>query len=352
MGWGGEVNPRFLKWLRSLIGMIVTLMALGAYVRTMKAGLACPDWPLCFGKVIPDFHFGVWLEFIHRVDAALVALVFFGCCLYALRAKAVPRATRRAAVVGLVLLLVQILMGGLTVLWLVRHVVVTTHLMLATFFLCSVLWMINTVDPRIEFPERPVMKTPFGFRLAVVILPLAILFQIFLGGLVASTYSGSVCVDWPLCNGQWVPTWQGAIGLQVMHRFLAYALAAGILVLWLVLRSNSRRNQPWATKQLVRLSRLGVLVVFAQLVVGVANLLLYIPPALTVVHQSVAMILLGVSLRLFFVARAIATEKKERSERTPERTSERPSKKVVDGLPGGTLKASSECRAEPRAPLV
>ncbi|MEY4717861.1 MAG: hypothetical protein RL563_479 [Pseudomonadota bacterium] len=301
------VSPRFIRALKNLLWMIITLMALGAFVRTMKAGLACPDWPLCFGKIIPDWHFGVWLEFLHRADAGLVALVFFGCFIYAMKSPAVPKVTKRAAVIGLILLLTQILMGGLTVLWLVKKYVVTAHLMLATGFFVSVLWMLWTAQPELVNSSA---RVPVGVRVAVWTLNTMVLGQIFLGGLVASTYSGSVCVDWPLCNGEWVPTWSGAIGLQIVHRFTAYALALGVIGLAVFIEAAHRKSRhsqlaaPWMNSHLLKVSRLSAAIVVLQVVVGVANLMLFIPAWLTVLHQSLAVLLFAVMLRLMFISRS------------------------------------------------
>ena len=52
------------------------LIVLGAGVRAFEAGLACPDWPLCFGEVIPEMNLEVGFEFSHRVLAGCISLVF------------------------------------------------------------------------------------------------------------------------------------------------------------------------------------------------------------------------------------------------------------------------------------
>lgn len=290
-------NPKLQITLRILLVMIIGLMALGAGVRAMNAGLSCPDWPLCFGKVIPDFHVGVWFEFVHRAYAGLVALVFLTCAGYVLFSP-FPKSTKRAAVAGLVFLFLQIGAGALTVLWLVKWVAVTSHLMLATLFFLSVLAMIFSLQPAAP-PAREL--APRGLLWISGLLSIAVLMQILLGGIVASTYAGSVCVDWPLCAGQWVPTWSGPIGHQIMHRFLAYGLAIGFLALGITLQV--KRSEAWMSPRLRRTGWLAVVIVFLQVVIGVANLVLYIPPALTVVHQSVAIVLLATSLRLFIFLR-------------------------------------------------
>ena len=296
-----HTNRRLAIVLNVLLVMILTLMALGAGVRTMNAGLSCPDWPLCFGKVIPDFHPGVYFEFIHRAYAGLVGLVFFGCCLRIVFSKGLPASARIASVFGLVVLVAQVVMGALTVLKTIGPLYVTSHLMLATLFFCSVLWMRFAIRPQVE---RAPAQPPWWIYSHSLITSAAVLFQILLGGLVASTYAGMVCVDWPLCNGQWIPTLKGPIGLQIIHRFFAYGLAVGIPLFAFVAHRNRRAS--WMTKQLLGLSLASAGIVLLQVVIGISNLLLFIPPWLTVIHQSVALILLAVSLRMYFVARQMA----------------------------------------------
>ena len=133
--------------------------------------------------------------------------------------------------------------------------------------------------------------------------PLLVFAQLVIGGFVASTYAGSVCVDWPLCNGQWVPTLSGSIGLQIIHRFMAYALAIGIITFAVLLQKMHVRH--WVTPQFLRLTRYAAFVVCLQVVVGILNLVNYIPAWLTVIHQSLAIILLAVTVRLYFVVKRI-----------------------------------------------
>ncbi len=306
---------RFRTFLIVLAVMIVGLMALGAGVRTMNAGLACPDWPLCFGKVIPDFHVAVWFEFVHRAYAGIVAIVYAVALVIALRSKEVPRSTKIAAYFGLAVLVAQIVMGGLTVLMLVKAVVVTMHLLLATLFLGCVLWMLFGVNHTLKGrtvvenlaaamtePSPDADDTAQSFRWLSLFLPAAVFLQIAIGGLVASTYAGKVCVDWPLCNGQWVPTLSGPMGLQVIHRFYAYGLV--VLFLGGAIYAFSARKS--LEKKYIQLFYAGGAVVILQTIVGVMNLLFFIPPQLAVLHQTLAMVLLAISLKLSFELRRTA----------------------------------------------
>ena len=313
---------KYRGFLALLAIVIVGLMALGAGVRTMNAGLSCPDWPLCFGKVIPDFHVGVWFEFVHRAYAGLVALLFLAALIIAFRSKEVPQRAKTAAKWGLGFLSLQILMGGLTVLLLVKAVVVTTHLLLATLFLSCVVWMLLAVHAELRAPKYEAVpeakheeRRHLGCATLIKALPFLVFIQIAIGGLVASTYAGSVCVDWPLCNGQWVPTWKGAIGLQIIHRFVAYGWV--LLFLALSIAAFLQRSKLAASTR--RFFYAGGVIVSLQTVVGILNLVFFIPAHLTVLHQTLAMALLCVSLKLAFDAHheTAATTSSERLTAAP-----------------------------------
>ncbi len=290
--------PRFKLALKFLLGMIIVLMALGASVRIMGAGLACPDWPLCFGKVIPDFHPGVWFEFVHRADAGLVAIDFLFCAIFAFKTANMPKGVKWGAFLGCLFLPAIIAMGAITVLHQVREVAVTAHLLLATSLFASVYWMFISLSNKVQ---RPLEMFPAPLELFAWIAPIAVFMQIAIGGLVASTFAGSVCLDWPLCNGQWVPTLSGPIGLQVVHRFMAYALAAGIFLTGLIIQLKSTTH--WVTPQLLRVARFMMFVVFMQILLGVLNLKFMIPPYLAVPHQTIALLLFATTLHLYFVVR-------------------------------------------------
>ena len=309
---------KFRTYLVVLAVMIIGLMALGAGVRTMNAGLSCPDWPLCFGQVIPDFHPAVWFEFVHRAYAGIVAIAYAAAIVIAFRSKSVPASVKTAAKFGLGFLVLQIVMGGLTVLMLVKAVIVTSHLLLATLFLSCVLWMLFGVHRAIGLPRetdislagaRALNAAQINSDLLVrnlswlsIFLPVLVFIQIAIGGFVASTYAGMICVDWPYCNGQWVPTLKGPMGLQIIHRFYAYGLV--LLFVWLAIYAYTKRNI--LPKNLLRFFYAGGVVVLLQTLVGVLNLVFFIPPHITVLHQTLAMMLLAVSLKVSFELRASA----------------------------------------------
>ena len=56
---------------------LIALVVIGGATRVMEAGLACPDWPLCYGSFFPgrQMNLQVFLEWFHRLDAFLVGIV-------------------------------------------------------------------------------------------------------------------------------------------------------------------------------------------------------------------------------------------------------------------------------------
>lgn len=111
--------------------MVYTLMIIGAFVRASGFGLACPDWPTCHGKIIPEFTAPVIAEYTHRMVAALSTLLVLTTMVLAIRRH---RKTKVAlfATLSFGLIIAQVLLGMLTVLSGLNPILGTAHLALAT----------------------------------------------------------------------------------------------------------------------------------------------------------------------------------------------------------------------------
>jgi cytochrome c oxidase assembly protein subunit 15 len=234
-----KVPPWFMAMLGSLAVEIFLLVVLGGSVRIHNAGLACPDWPLCFGDVIPDYHPQVYLEFLHRAFAGLVAIVT-GILMFRLLPTRAPVGLKRLIFSAALLVLVQAFFGGLTVLHRLEAWVVTTHLGLGTGFFAVILMFYLRMKEPAPAGLSPKMRQWSVFVCASVFV------QILLGGLVASNYAALVCTDFPTCHGQWFPTFQGIIGLHMIHRYGAYILFAIILANFIVMLNSKQPKR--ATK--------------------------------------------------------------------------------------------------------
>ncbi|BBA36501.1 cytochrome oxidase assembly family protein/cell division protein FtsY [Methylocaldum marinum] len=292
------------------------VMAMGAYVRISGAGLGCPDWPGCYGKMIveqpetaealrqaPFDAAKAWKEMIHRylagglgVSVLVLAGLVFRVRENRGRAIALTYATL-ALVVG------QALLGMWTVKFRVMPVIVTAHLLAGVLTLALLYWLFFTVRPQ----TPPVGDAPWLRRFSALAL-LLLFAQIFLGGWTSSNYAALSCPDFPTCMGAYWPDadyaegfrlWRGIgpdyqrgvlppdarVAIHWAHRIGAVAVFLVLSVLAFAITSN---------RKVPRLSKPGVLLSFlllAEISLGIATVLLRLPLAAAVAHHAVAALL-------------------------------------------------------------
>jgi cytochrome c oxidase assembly protein subunit 15 len=269
-------------------GLTYALIVLGALVRANHAGLACPDWPLCFGQVVPEFNMRIAFEWGHRVMAGSIGLAFMTLSLFALRDAGLRPHMRLLLGVTFLLFGTQVVLGGLTVLKLLASWTVTSHLIvgnavaLGLAFSAARLFELSA-DAHSE--PRPI--TP-AMRWLVTCCAGMLLLQMVLGGLVSSNYAGLLCDEWPTCeNGIWVPSLAGGQGLHLLHRFNAYGLAFALFGLFLASRIDpAEAGGPMRRRVAITLG-----LALLQIAVGVADVLMRLAAEITGLHTGVAALL-------------------------------------------------------------
>lgn len=252
------------------------LMAVGSATRVMNAGLACPDWPLCYGVLIPQqqMNFQVFLEWFHRLAASSMGL--FAIVLVALTwwsRRVVPGWLPWASLLSLGLIVFQGILGGLTVTELLRFDIVTAHLATALLFFVTllVIWLCL-------LPYRgtgSVGKLPWVGLTAAVLVYL----QSILGALVGSQWALHQCLGMSqLCT--------------VMNSHILGVFPATIATLVLV---GLAWRTPALHPTLRKLAYSAGVLVLVQIGLGIATfrLRLQVEP-LTVSHQAIGAVLLGV----------------------------------------------------------
>lgn len=274
-----------------LAGVTYVLIVLGALVRAHGAGLSCPDWPLCFGQVIPQFNFKIAFEWGHRLLAGSVGLFYLALGITTLRLPELGRRMRVGLLVAGLLLAVQIVLGGLTVLELLASWTVTSHLVTGNAFALALVLLGRRLK-RLSAagPDAPAAEP--GQRRMTSLAGLLLAIQIVLGGLVSSNYAGLVCPDWPTCmNGEFFPTWAGIQGLHLFHRSVGYCVVLAIAAAAWLARSHPGSRRWLSAAALIALAQVGV---------GIANVLLRLPVEITAAHSALAAGLVccvGVSVR-------------------------------------------------------
>lgn len=124
--------------LATAVGVYI-LIVLGGIVSSTGSGLACPDWPLCQGQVIPTFTVSVVIELTHRVWTIVVTILVIATMLFAWRKYRWPSRITALSTLTFALLLGQIVLGMITVDTRTLPIAVTSHLALATLVFASAL---------------------------------------------------------------------------------------------------------------------------------------------------------------------------------------------------------------------
>ena len=296
-----------------LVAAVVGLMVLGALVRAHGAGLACPDWPLCFGEFVPAMDVKVAFEWSHRLIAGGVGIVFLVLAGLTARRPELFVRVRGLLLAAAIFLAIQVLLGALTVWQLLAVWTVTAHLVTANLFALALL-LVTLRLRRIARGDPPGLPGSSGSsassassaslaspaaRTWLWIAALLLAAQIVLGGLVSSSFAGMACPEWPAClNGEWFPAIGGNVALHLLHRTNGYLVLAVLLGAVLATRGQPGIAGP---------ARAALALALAQVLVGVANVLLALPVEITGLHSALAAALvlsLGVGLSAAHAGRA------------------------------------------------
>ncbi|WP_312113817.1 COX15/CtaA family protein [Brevibacillus reuszeri] len=129
----GSVSSGFRKWVWGVTIYAYGVVYLGAYVRHTGSSMACSDWPLCDGKLIPELSGHVGIQFVHRLGALILAILLLGTMIYAIRHfKQTRRDLYGASIASFVLVMAQVFSGGFVVLFKLHLYATLLHSMIIT----------------------------------------------------------------------------------------------------------------------------------------------------------------------------------------------------------------------------
>ena len=337
-------NNSLARWMRrlALAGALLAfaVVVLGAHVRLSAAGLGCPDWPGCYGHLTPRAALAgaapgavgaaapdagkAWREMTHRYAAGTLVLLIVAITALALAARRQRLVSVPFALTLLATVIVQAILGMLTVTWQLQPLIVTAHLVFGLTTLGMLWWLALSV------PSSSWGATSLGgagrsllggaayiasaHHLALLGVG-ALALQIALGGWTSSNYAAIACPDFPTCQGAWWPhgdfrdafvLWHSAnvdyeggllptaarVAIHLTHR-LGAVIATAALALAAVYTLRQRglshaRLRAWAV--------LGALTL--QLLIGVWMVLEGFPLWLATAHTAGAALLLLAALAL------------------------------------------------------
>lgn len=339
-----------IAWARrlALAGFLLcfVVVVLGAYVRLTAAGLGCPDWPGCYGHLTPTgaaqnvaaqaaypntpLHVGkAWREMIHRYAASTLGLIIVVITALAIATRRQRAVSLPLAAGLLITVVIQGMLGMLTVTWQLKPLIVTLHLVFGLTTLSLLCWLFLSLRATARggirfagassnvsaYPDRA--GPPHRAMLAALV---ALVLQIALGGWTSSNYAAVACPDFPKCQNSWIPEtdyenafvlWRGLgvnyeggvlqhparVAIHYTHRL--GAIVATLALLYAAI-ATLRRKIPSGTR-LAAYTVLGALAL--QLFIGASMVLKGFPLALATAHNAGAALLLVAAVALYRLLR-------------------------------------------------
>ncbi|MDE2370973.1 MAG: COX15/CtaA family protein [Burkholderiales bacterium] len=330
---GADRRVRLAALTALTLFLTFDLVVFGAFTRLSDSGLGCPDWPGCYAQASPigaraDIHEAqtalpsgpvtwskAWIEMIHRYLAATVGLLIVVTVVATWLERRHTPISPWWPTATLVWVVVQGLFGKYTVTLKLYPAIVTLHL------LGGLVLLVLLARQREAYRPRP-LALPAALR-AGVAMALALLWvQIALGGWVSTNYAVLACSGFPLCNGSvWPPadfsagftllrglgvdaaggplSLDALVAIHLAHRGFAVVAAMALAGLaWALLRRGDAATRRWG--------RLLALLLAAQLITGLSNVVLDWPLPAALIHTAgaAALVLLLTLLWLRSGARA------------------------------------------------
>ena len=277
----------------------IILIAIGATVRTTGSGLGCPDWPLCHGRPLPPLERTAIIEWSHRTAAAIVGLLIVVQSAWALIARRQDALLAMLAVLSLPLLMVQALLGAVTVRLELPPEIVAVHLTTAFALLAVLTVMAACADlgpgrtPIVSRERRAFARVALWVTIGTAIVMLV-------GAYTVATGAGSGCTTWPSCREAQIPFFGGE-RLQHIHWLHRVTVAAGAaLIAWLFLHVRDMRDRG---PMLRRGGHALVGLYGVQVVVGGLNILTGFSGGVRVAHLALASAIWVVMILIAYAGR-------------------------------------------------
>jgi heme A synthase len=268
----------------------LALIVFGGIVRITGSGMGCgDDWPRCNGEWIPAFTLETLIEYTHRLLAAGIGIVVLAVFAYAFMHRrrpgvAGPGGSLRPLAIGGALLLVQIVLGAITVRLELPTAVTVAHFITALLFMGTLIVAAVRAGvlgrPRQASIGAGASRQAWRMAAAAAVLGLVV---VSFGALTANTPAApQACRGFPLCNGQWIPPASvPPAHVHWTHRVIAF------LLFFHVLGANwaAARTQLGSTVQAAAVTTLGLITL--QLAVAAALVTLPLPPQLQALHLAI-----------------------------------------------------------------
>ena len=321
---------RKIALLSVLLGLCVVV--LGAYVRLSHAGLGCPDWPGCYGHLVgvPELSEEIdqanqafperavetgkaWKEMIHRYFAGILGLLILLLAIMAIKNRKDSNQPVWLPVILVGLVIFQALLGMWTVTLLLKPIIVMMHLIGGLTIVALLWWLV------LQSSRQPSSASSSSGKGILVLGLILLIGQIGLGGWTSTNYAALACPDFPTCQGEWWPEtdfkegfvfWRGLdqnyefgvldnparTAIHLSHRLFAIVVGLFWLSLLLKILANKKSSSNFRQVAVVTL-----ILLFAQIALGISNIVLHLPISVAVMHNGgAALLLLSVVTLIYY----------------------------------------------------
>lgn len=321
---------RKIALLSVLLGLCVVV--LGAYVRLSHAGLGCPDWPGCYGHLVgvPELSEEIdqanqafperavetgkaWKEMIHRYFAGILGLLILLLAIMAIKNRKDSNQPVWLPVILVGLVIFQALLGMWTVTLLLKPIIVMMHLIGGLTIVALLWWLV------LQSSRQPSSVSSSSGKGILVLGLILLIGQIGLGGWTSTNYAALACPDFPTCQGEWWPEtdfkegfvfWRGLdqnyefgvldnparTAIHLSHRLFAIVVGLFWLSLLLKILANKKSSSNFRQVAVVTL-----ILLFAQIALGISNIVLHLPISVAVMHNGgAALLLLSVVTLIYY----------------------------------------------------
>lgn len=329
-------NRPIIIWLYSGCALVFLMVIIGGITRLTGSGLSITEWKVVTGTLPPmneaqwssefskyqaspqfqkvnshfqlhDFKTIYWWEYIHRLVARLMSVVFIIPLLWFLYKRKIQADLIPKLFIIILLGAWQGFLGwymvksGLVNNPHVSHLRLAMHLVNAFITFGYIFWVALDLQ---YYKDTLTSKRPKTRATEVTIgLLIIVLVQIIYGAFVAGLKAGYVYNTWPLMDGQIIAdsvfkafNYDGIFSLvnnlatvQFIHRTLALIIFFGIVWFWF-----NRHHESFSLKAEQKQGVIScMLIVLLQVVLGICTLIFHMPIALAIIHQATAFLLFG-----------------------------------------------------------
>jgi len=309
------------------------VVVLGAYTRLTDAGLGCPDWPTCYGHLTVPKAFQnnlinltkAWTEMSHRYIAGLLAMLIFGLGILAIRNRRYPEQPLALPLTLVGLVVFQAMLGMWTVTLKLFPLVVMAHLMGGLITLSLLWWLTLKLRP-VQISETKIDKL-YSLRIWAIFGLAILMIQLISGGWTSANYAALVCTEFPGCQGKLIPPLDffkafnllsagviegfgepldntARVTIHMVHRL--GALVTGLIIGWLAFLVFAR-----AKSLAIRILSVVIAVLLTlQILLGITNVLTFLPLPVAIAHNAIAALLLLSLVTLNYYLHALPRRKR------------------------------------------